>query len=404
MSSAPLARSDWGAVWVIFAAGLAAGAHMGKVPPALPAMRADLGLSLVESGFIQTAMYAMGAAVGVFGGAVTDRFGQKRFSIVGLACMVLGGLLGALAPGYAVLVFSRFLEGIGFILFTVSAAALITAATQPRDRPSAFAFWACYMPTGGTLALAAAPLALATLGWRSLWLALAACTIVCAIAVARRVPPAPFGGSVSSLRLLAESVGRPGILALCVIFICYVGQWTSLMTWLPTFVVDERGGTPAAASWLTAAFVAANIPGNLLGGVLLKAGVKRWAVMASGALAMGLLAIGIFASGASDGLRFACVLLFSLLGGVIPGAIFSATPVHARSPQHIGTTNGMIMQASHLSQFIVPIVVAWVASHLGGWSATLAAMLALAGTCIAAALALGRFERRLERRGPAAAS
>ena len=42
--------TDWVAVWVIFAAGLAAGAYMTKVPPALPAMRADLGLSLIESG------------------------------------------------------------------------------------------------------------------------------------------------------------------------------------------------------------------------------------------------------------------------------------------------------------------------------------------------------------------
>jgi predicted MFS family arabinose efflux permease len=377
---------------------------MGKVPPALPTMRADLGLSLVESGFVQTVMYTMGATVGVFGGAITDRFGQKRFSIVGLGFMVFGGLLGAFAPGYGALLASRFLEGVGFILFTVSAAALITAATLPRDRASAFAFWACYMPTGGTLALAAAPLALATLGWRSLWAGLALYTLLCAVLVARSVPPAPFGGGVRSLRLLTESLSRPGILALCLVFICYVGQWTSVMTWLPTFAVDERGATPGAASWLTAAFVAANIPGNLLGGVLLKLGVKRWAVFASGALTMGLLSLVIFSSGAPDALRFACVLAYSVIGGVIPGVIFSATPVHAKSPQHIGTTNGMIMQSSHLSQFVVPIVVAWTATHLGGWSASRDAMLVLAGIGIAAAIAAGRFERRLERVAAGAAS
>lgn len=404
MSRPLLHRSDWGAVWVIFAAGLAAGAQMGKVPPALPTLRADLGLSLIESGFIHTMMYTIGATVGVFGGAIADRFGQKRFAIVGLCLMAAGGLLGAVSPGYASLLVSRFLEGIGFIFLTVSAASLITAATLPRERAAAFAVWACYMPAGGTLALVAAPLALATLGWRSLWLGLALYSFLCAALVWRRVPAAPFGGGVGSLRLLRESIGRPGILALCVVFVCYVGQWTSLMTWLPTFVVDERGGTPASASWVTAAFVAANIPGNLLGGILLRAGVKRWAVMAFGALAMGLLAVGIFAAGAPDAFRFACVLVFSFLGGVIPGAIFSATPVHARSPQHIGTTNGMIMQASHLSQFVVPIVVAWIASRLGGWSATLAAMLLLACTGIGAALALGRFERRLERRAAVGAS
>lgn len=396
--------TDWRAVWVVLAAGLAAGAQMGKVPPALPAIRSDLGLTLIESGLVHTMMYTIGAALGVFGGAIADRFGQKRFALVGLGFMIAGGVLGAAAPGYGSLLLSRFLEGLGFILFTVSAASLITAATLPRDRATAFSLWACYMPAGGTLVMLAAPLALATFGWRSLWLGLAAYTVACAWLVARHVPAPSFGGGVASLRLLTESLTRPGILALCVVFMCYVGQWTSLMTWLPTFAVDERAASPAAASWLTAAFVAANIPGNLLGGVLLRQGVARWAVMSAGAAAMGVTALGILSSDIPDGLRFACVLAFSLLGGVIPGAIFSATPVHAKSPQHIGTTNGMIMQASHLSQFIVPILVAWVASRFGGWSGSRNTMLALACAGIAAALAVGRFERRIERRAGVAAS
>jgi len=254
------------------------------------------------------------------------------------------------------------------------------------------------MPAGGTLVMLAAPLALATLGWRGLWLGLAAYTAACALLLARRVPAPSFGGTVGSLRLLTESLTRPGILALCAVFICYVGQWTSLMTWLPTFAVEERGASQTAAAWLTAAFVVANIPGVLLAGVMLNRRVPRWAVMSAGAAAMGATTLGILAAGAPDALRFACVLAFSTLGGLIPGAIFSATPVHAKSPQHIGTTNGMIMQASHIGQFVVPILVAWVASRFGGWSASLDTMLLLAGAGVAAGVAVGRFERRLASR------
>jgi cyanate permease len=162
--------------------------------------------------------------------------------------------------------------------------------------------------------------------------------------------------------------------------------------------------SPATASLLTAVFVATNIPGNLLGGVLLKHGMARGLVMAGGAGAMGLTALGFLAGGAPDELRLACALMFSLLGGVIPGAIFSATPVHAKSSEHIGTTNGMIMQASHFAQFAVPIVVAWMASHFGGWSASLNTMLILSGAGAAAGLAAGHYERRLEARVRAPAS
>lgn len=388
-------RTDWRAVWVVFAAGLAAGAYMSKVPPALPAMRADLQLTLVESGFVHTVMYAIGGAAGVFGGALADRFGQKRFALLGLGFMLAGGLLGALSSRYELILASRFLEGLGFILVAVSAAPLLVAATLPGDRPAAFSIWSCYMPTGGTLILLLAPLALVTLGWRSLWLGLTLYTAVCAVLVALWVPKPSFGGGIGSVRLLRESLLRPGILLLCLAFMCYVGQWISVMTWLPTFVVDERGASQASASLLTAAFVAANIPGNLLGGYLLKQRVPRSAVMAFGAAAMGISAVGVLASGVPDAVRFACVLGFSLLGGVIPSSVFAGTPAHARSPQHIGTTNGMVMQASHLSQFIVPIVVAWVASRWGGWSATLGVMLLLSALGVSAGLGIARYERKL---------
>jgi MFS family permease len=387
--------TDWRAVWTVFAAGLAAGACMTKVPPALPGLRADLGLGLVESGFVHTVMYAIGAVAGIFAGAAADRFGQKRFALLGLASMSAGGLLGAAADRYLLLLASRFLEGAGFILLTVAAAPLLMAATAPKDRPSAFSIWSCYMPTGGTLILLLAPVALATLGWRSLWLGLAGYTLLCAALLAKWVPAPRFGGTIASLRLLRESLPRPGILLLCAAFMCYVGQWTSVMTWLPTFAVGERGAGEGTAALVTAAFVAVNIPGNLLGGVLLKRRVPRWVVMAMGAAAMGLTSAVLLSSGAPDALRFAALLAFSLLGGVVPACVFSGAAVHAKSLLHAGTANGMVMQASHLSQFAVPILVAWVASRLGGWNATLGVMLGLSFAGVLAALGIARYERRL---------
>ena len=386
--------TNWTAVWVVFAGGLAAGSYMTKVPPALPAMRADLGLSLIESGWVQTMLYTIGALAGVFFGTIADRFGPKRVALCGLLLMIAGGLLGAAAPGYLMLLASRFLEGVGFMLFVVSAAPLLAAATQPADRATAFSIWSSYMPAGGTLALLLAPLALGTFGWRGLWLALAAFAALCAVLLARSVPRAQFGGGIGSLRLLAESVLRPGSLALCLGFICYVGQWNSLMTWLPTYVVEERGASQSGAALLLAAYVAINILGNQLGGLLLRGGAPRWAVMAGGAAAMGVTGAGLLWSAAPDALRVACALAFSVLGGVIPAAVFSGAPVHAKTPQHIGTTNGMITQSSHLSQFVIPILIAWVASRAGGWGASLWVLLTLAAVGVVAGYAVGHFERR----------
>src|SRR5258706_8416234 len=167
---------------------------MGKVPPALPAMREDLGLSLIESGFVPPMMDTVGSVPGVFGGAAADRFGQKRYALIGLGLMVAGGVLGALAWSYWVLLVSRFFEGVGFILLTVAAAPLLTAATLPKDRSTAFSIWSCYMPAGGTAGMPPAPLSLATWGWRGLWRRLAASTPARPPLPPRRLPPPSFRG------------------------------------------------------------------------------------------------------------------------------------------------------------------------------------------------------------------
>jgi predicted MFS family arabinose efflux permease len=143
---------------------------------------------------------------------------------------------------------SRFLEGMGFILLVVSAAPLLVAATLPADRATAFSIWTCYMPTGGTLILLIAPLALATLGWRSLWIGLALYTVLCALLVWRYVPAPSFGGQIRPLSLLRESLTRPGVLLLCLAFICYVGQWISVMTWLRCSSRRTFRATSSAAS------------------------------------------------------------------------------------------------------------------------------------------------------------
>jgi MFS family permease len=126
----------WPAVWAVFAGGLVCGAYIGKVPPALPLQREELGLSLVESGFIATTFNVIGLLVGMFVGVLCDRFGHKRLGLAGLAVMCLAGLLGAAAWDFPSLLASRFFEGLGFILFAVAGSALMAAAAaENRDRP-----------------------------------------------------------------------------------------------------------------------------------------------------------------------------------------------------------------------------------------------------------------------------
>jgi len=379
-------------VWAVFAGGLVAGAYLGKVPPALPALRADFGLTLIESGYIATLLNVMGGLTGMFAGVFSDRFGHKRIALGGLALMAAGGLIGALAPGYALLLLSRFLEGTGFIMTTVAGVALTANAASADDRPKAMALWSCYLPAGASLAMLAASLALVLFDWRSLWLAIAAGAIASFALLAHFVPARATGGSVGIRRLGVESLTHRASLLLCLVFAGYVAQWAAFMTWLPTFVVSERGGSALLGALLTAFWVAINVPGVLLGGWLMSHGAKRSRIIVLASGIQALAATGAFLDVFPDWGRFASCLAFSLIGGVIPAAVFSGVAALARSSQHIGTTNGMVMQASPHAQFASPIIVAGIAARLG-WGASLPVMLGFAACAAAGGVAIARIER-----------
>jgi cyanate permease len=166
------------------------------------------------------------------------------------------------------------------------------------------------------------------------------------------------------------------------------------MIWLPTFLVDERGASQGLASLLTALMVLVNVPGNVGGGWLLAHGVRRGKLVLAAAAIMAVTDLAMLSGALPDALRFLAVLVFSCCAGAIPSAIFSGVVVHAKTPEHIGTTNGMVMQTSQAGQFFGPIVLAWLATNFGGWGASLWAMLAFAAGGALCGYAVLRIEAR----------
>jgi nitrate/nitrite transporter NarK len=266
------------------------------------------------------------------------------------------------------------------------------AAATPFDRAKALGIWSSYMPAGGALMLFAAPALIAAWGWRGLWVAAAIAALATAVALVRFVPSPPHG-SVQSWRLIAEALAQPGNLVMAALFGCYVAQWTSVMIWLPTFLIEEHGLAAGSAALATALMVLVNAPGNLAGGWLLGHGVRRVTLVVAACAIAALCEIGMLTTALPGALRFLVVLVFSFCVGVIPASVFSGLPVHAKTPQHIATGNGIIMHGSNFGQFLGPLALAWIASRFGGWQATLWAMLGFALLGAICGVALGRIER-----------
>lgn len=413
-------RTAWVVALLLFAAGVTAALQVGKAVAALPALRADLGLSLVAGGWVIAAVNVAGGLFGLVLGATVDRFGHRRSMLTGLVIIAVSSLAGAAAGNGATLLATRFGEGLGFVLTVLAVPPLLVRVTAPADRGVVFGLWGAFMPTGTALGVLVTPLLLGHGGWRGLWLLGTALTGLAAVAAgiatrARRPAgggSAPAGAPAPAVRLLPvlrAVVTAPGPLLAAGAFAMYALQFLAVFGFLPTLLIQD--GVPAAtAALLTAAATFANAPGNLLGGWLRGRGTPRWLLICTGSMLMGLTTLGVFAADVPLGWRYACCILLSLVSGVIPATLLGATPelapptarLEQRSTRGhstpgagraVAATVGIVMQGSTLGQVAGPPLVAAVATSVGGWGAT-PVVLGLAAL-VAAIFGLGlrRFER-----------
>lgn len=410
----PTARTHWPAVLAASLGGVAVGMNVGKVPLALPTLRDELGLSLVQAGWVSSMLTTLAIVAALAFGLAAGRIGALRMVLGGLAISALASAIGALIPSgagpeFTALLATRFFEGAGFLAVSVAGPALVSAAAAPADRRFALSVWAAYMPAGAGLAMALSPLLLPTLGWRGLWGVTAAVLLLAAaLAATQRRWYAPAGASIhsagavdttgTSLAILRQPL--PWLLALA--FGVWAIQHFALIVWLPTFLKEQRGLSAGWVAVLTGVMLLACVPGNLLGGLLLQRGVARGPLVAVAHTLTGLCGLGFFFDGFGDGLRYGLCVALSFIGGVIPAAVMSSSTVLARNPRQINAMQGLFMQGSQLGQGVGTPLIAAVVAASGSWASARWVTAGAAVLGIGLGLLAWGVERRLALRGQAA--
>lgn len=387
---AALDSSAWGVVVIALLAGVLAASQVGKVIVALSTVRDDLGMSLTAAGVLLSSYTFVGALLGSAAGGFVDRWGRRRMLTLALTVLAAGALLGAVSPSTPVLVFSRILEGLGFMGVAVSAPALIASAAAAEHRRLALGMWGIYMPLGQFVAIVAGPWVIGAIGWRGLWGVNAAALVVCAVLVLAVVPKTSSGESSSG----ADPESKPSrvwrnstAMLIALAFGTYSLQYLAVIGFLPTMYA-AGGRSDGSAAVLTALVVLGNIVGNISAGVLLHRGVRPGSLIAVAAASMGAASVVIYAGWAPFGLSYAAAVAFALLGGLLPAAVFAAVPGAARSPREIGPVNGLVVQVSNAGSIIGPPLVAAVATHTGGWSLSPLVLSSVAAVCLIAGLAV----------------
>ena len=389
--------SNWLAVLAAVFCGIAVTFNIGKVPIALAQLREEFGLSLVAASWIASMFNTLTMVTAILFGMICDRVGHLRMVAFGLVVSFIAGLTALFAPTSVALLWTRLFEGMGFLCIAVSAPGLVSAAAQAADRRFALGLWASFMPVGVGSAMVLAPLVMPLGGWRALWLTALVGLALAALFLFRNrsaygLPHASLAGH--SFKAAREAITQPAPWLLGFSLCSWAIQYFALVIWLPTFLKEQRGLAPTAVGLLTAMIVIINAPGTVLGGSLIQRHVRRGTLIMAASAVTSLLSLAIYLDGLPDLARYACCLLLSFIGGLIPAAVLSSSLVLARSPRQIGTFQGLFMQCANLGQFVGPPLIASLVAASGLWRDTLWVTGSAAVTGIALGLAVYRFEGR----------
>ncbi|MEU6072917.1 MFS transporter [Micromonospora sp. NPDC047074] len=244
-------RRAWGVLLVLCGAIFLEGIDVAMLNVALPAIRADLGLSTgMLSGVVSAYVLGYGGFM-LLGGRAADLLGRRRMFLLGLVVFLAFSGLGGLASEGWLLLVARFVTGVAAAFMTPAGLALATNAFPVGpQRTRALGVYAGIGAGGFSLGLVAGGL-LASVGWRWVFFApviLATVILVAAVVLLRDTTEKvrPTGGF--DLAGALSVTGAMLLLAYGVVRLEHAGEGTGLtvgvfaagLALVAAFVVIER--------------------------------------------------------------------------------------------------------------------------------------------------------------------
>lgn len=362
-------RNPWTIFIPLWIAGITVAMGCYKTAATLTLVTEDLGLSLTASGAVGSALSLTCMVCCFIGGMLTLKFSKKTLCIIGLLFGFVGGLIGAWAPSFAVMIAGRIVEGVSFGLMTVAGPALIGEVFLEEKRGLPSALWSLWVPIATTILFKIAAVMLDGFGWRGMWVFCAFLCLVAAVLFFFLVPkPSEKTQEVATGALGAqfvETLKSGPVLCLALVFGVFGIGMVSFTNLAGSFLCDTFGFDQGVANGYTTFLTYGMIMGGIFGGLVINR-IKRREIF----LIVASVLTGIFFVLEYNITDLGLVIPFMLVLGIVlqlvPAITFTLAPVAAPKPHLAGVAIGLITGIDQIGCFISAILVAGVVEANGG--------------------------------------
>lgn len=364
-------KTHWWLVFVVVFAGVTAATNIGKVSPVIPLIQQELGLSLVNIGWIVSGFSFFSMFLCLLMSVLASKAGNYRLAVLALVLMGVGGLASASAADFTILLFGRITESLGFVMIAVTGPALIAKVVLTKDRPLAITFWSIWLPVGVILMLLLSPVLVDFSGWRLLWLVTGCLALLWAlvlgIALFRIGRASDREPSINRAEFRGLFHRNSWLLTLSML--CFSCAYMSATAFAPTFWFETHGiSLREGAYWLALAMFG-TIVGNLSSGLLLKRGYPARSLLLAGFVLPAFLCGFVFVSGLPFWLQYICLVLFVTCGAAVPTITLATAPTYATSSVQVGPSVAMVFQGATAGQVLGPILLSQLIEyHQYNWS------------------------------------
>lgn len=233
----------------------------------LPAMAADLGVSLSKTGQLITVFALVYALTGPVLYVLTSRFERKKLYLISLAVFVLSNVLTYFSHSFTLIMLARVISAASTALIVVLSLTLSAAIVHKEVQARAIGL--IYMGISSSLVLGVPIGVLVTeqFGWRVIFLAIAALALVSMLLIAWALEPMSGREAMPLKEQLAALKNRKLASAHLVILLMLAGHF-SLYAYFTPYLQEFLQLTSQGVSLAYFLFGIAAISGGLMGGML----------------------------------------------------------------------------------------------------------------------------------------
>ena len=379
-------RNRWGVLAVLFLVRLTMAFQFQSVAAVAPLLSGKFGVSLADIGLLIGLYFAPGVVLSLPGGAIGQKFGDKRTALIALVMMLVGSLAMALTELWSLQIAGRLVAGAGGVLLNVQLTKMITDWFAGKEMATAMAIFVNSWPAGVALSLLSLPLIGTAYGLAAVHLFVAALIAVGAVMAAfYRAPEHAIAGVASSARLSVRVM--MAVIVAGLIWGLFNLGFAMIFSFGPTMLV-ERGYTIAQSGSVISIVLWLAVFSVPLGGFVADRLKRPQFVLVAGSLLFALLMLLL----AHSGVVIPLVVALGLISGQPAGPMMSL-PARVLEPATRALGMGIFYTLYYAAMTVGPIV----AGATAKWTGSAAAAFDFgAAVVLACPLLLWLFDHRAQ--------